>query len=115
MRNLIIGLLVFSFLCVSPCFSKDIPIIRVFYSPLCQPCEKVLKEVLPPLTEKYGDKVEWFYLDITDEQNFMAFKNLQELFGRKSATPMIVVNNRVLIGVLEISSLLEVNIKEVLK
>jgi thiol-disulfide isomerase/thioredoxin len=44
--------------------------VLLFYSKTCPHCHAVMEQVLPPLQEKYGRKLEVRQLEIGDPQNY---------------------------------------------
>ncbi|MGE5280336.1 MAG: hypothetical protein ACM3L6_06310 [Deltaproteobacteria bacterium] len=82
-------------------------LVRVFYQPHCGACHIVLERVLPPLVSKYGGRVAWKYIDITEEENYKRFLDLEKQSGRSLGTPTVLVGSRVLVGVTEVADNLD--------
>lgn len=76
-------------------------LVRVFHLPHCKACIKVINDVLPPIAEKYGDKVQWEYFDISERASYEQFLQLEQSVGRQLATPTILIGNKVMVGVTE--------------
>lgn len=75
------------------------PEIRVFHKTHCKVCLAVKKEVLPPVAEKYGDRVTWIYIDTEEkEDNLSLLIGYAEQYGKDSVVPSIAVGNRFLSG-----------------
>ena len=85
----------------------DIPVVRavLFYSPSCGHCHQVITVDLPPLFEKYGDRLQVIGIDIADERGSALFDAAAEKFNiapENRGVPFLVVADVVLIGSLEI-------------
>ncbi len=81
--------------------------VRVFYSPTCKACHKVMQDVIPPIEEKYGSKVNWEYFDVTSEEGLRSFVALESKSDRRLAYPTILVGENILIGVTEAADSLD--------
>lgn len=88
------------FFCASAYAEAEKPLlVRVFHSPTCKACHKVIHDVIPAIAQKYGSRVEWKYLDIADQAEYEKFLELEEKTGRELGTPTILIGRRVLVGV----------------
>jgi len=81
--------------------------VRLFYQPHCKACHIVINSVLPKLTLKYGPRVSWEKLDITDEQNYKKFLELQLRSNRNLGTPTVLVGDVILAGMESIADKLD--------
>ena len=71
----------------------------LFYSPTCGHCEYVIKEVLPPLYEKYGRQLQIIGFDVSTQQGQAMFMGALEHFGvEKGVVPFLVIDDIVLVG-----------------
>jgi uncharacterized membrane protein len=71
----------------------------LFYSPTCGHCEYVIKEVLPPLYEKYGPQLQIIGFDVSTPQGQAMFASALEHFGVEEAgVPFLVIDDIVLVG-----------------
>ncbi|MBI5874062.1 MAG: hypothetical protein HZB36_08030 [Candidatus Omnitrophica bacterium] len=91
---------------------QDQILVRVFYSPTCKACHKVMADIIPPIAEKYGLQVRWEYIDITGGVGLRDFASLEEKFDRKFGTPTILIGNKILVGVTESADSLDQLISE---
>ena len=85
----------------------DTPVVRavLFYSPNCGHCHKVITEDLPPLFEKYGDRLQIIGINTADPGGGALFDAAGEKFNIPSenrGVPFLVVADVVLIGSLDI-------------
>lgn len=68
-----------------------------FYSPDCPHCRDVEENVLPPIHDKYGDRVEWLSLDRSEEVNYRALLILGEMMGlpqeARGAVPLVFMGD----------------------
>lgn len=111
--------IIFFLFLVIPIFSygKDKLAVTIFYSPHCKACFELKNEFLPPLEEKYKDKVEWRILNADDNpSNLKMLYALTEKFEKKKARyPSILVGNIFLSGggeiKLRLNEAIETNLK----
>ena len=90
------------------------PVVRfyLFYGETCPHCHEVMDNFLPGVYEKYGDQVEYTYLEVwSDTDNYLALLGLEQKLGvpedRQGAVPALVIGDQVLIGGNEIPAKLE--------
>lgn len=98
----------------------DSPVIRavLFYSPTCPHCHKVITEDLPPLFEKYGDRLEIIGIDVSQEggQNlYQAAVVTYKIPDERLGVPTLIVGNVVLVGDQEIPEKFPIIIENGLK
>jgi cytochrome c biogenesis protein CcdA len=93
---------------------KEPLIIRVFHLPGCGACLKVRHDIIPLIAAKYGDKVEWVYIDISDQSEYSRFLLLEKKVGRPLGTPTILIGPKVLVGTNEAADSLDKTIQEAL-
>ena len=75
----------------------------LFYSPTCGHCYYVIEEVLPPLFEKYGDRLQIVGVNVNDPAGQALFQAaLQKFSLEHSGVPTLVVGEVVLVGSLDI-------------
>jgi len=77
------------------------PVVRavLFYSPTCPHCEYVIKEVLPPLYEKYGSQLQIIGFDVSTEQGQAMFLSALQHFGvEQGGVPFLVIDDFYLVG-----------------
>jgi len=87
--------------------AQDKPVVRavLFYSPTCPHCHKVLKDVLPPLAQKYGDQLQVLLIDVTTEggrELYLSAAKAIPIPEDKRGVPALVVGDKLLIGDVEI-------------
>jgi len=81
--------------------------VRIFYSPHCSACHVVMESVVPPLKSKYGKRVSWERLDISEEENYKKYLELQLLSNRNFGVPAVLVGNVTLVGLEETAGRLD--------
>ncbi len=77
----------------------------LFYSPTCPHCHKVMTEDLPPLADRYGDRLVIVGVDVTSPTGQELLRTTAEHFGIAAAdvgVPLMVVGDEVLMGAREI-------------
>ncbi|MGD8319034.1 MAG: vitamin K epoxide reductase family protein [Gemmatimonadota bacterium] len=77
----------------------------LFYSPACPHCHKVMTQDLPPLAERYGDRLVMVGVDVTSSGGQELYRATADYFGipePEQGVPMLVVGSEVLMGSLEI-------------
>jgi uncharacterized membrane protein len=75
----------------------------LFYSPTCGHCQHVIKEVLPPIFETYGQKLQIIGVDVSSQSGqtlYLAALNHYRI--DKQYVPVLVVGSEALIGSAEI-------------
>lgn len=85
----------------------DSPVVRavLFYSPSCAHCHKVITEDLPPLFEKYGDRLQIIGVNIADASGSALFNAAGDKFNispEYRGVPFLVIADVVVIGSLDI-------------
>ena len=85
----------------------DSPVVRavLFYSPACGACHKVMTEDLPPLLERYGDRLQIIAVNTADLSGGALYDSTTELYdipAERQGVPRLVVGDVVLVGALEI-------------
>jgi len=91
----------------------------LFYSQSCGHCHMVITEVLPPLTEKYGESLFIVGVDVGQEVGNELYMSAVEHFqipDNRLGVPTLIIGETVLVGSLEIPekfpSLVEEGLKE---
>jgi uncharacterized membrane protein/thiol-disulfide isomerase/thioredoxin len=110
-KLLVIGLLlVLLFGITSPVMAQQ-PVVYavIFYSPTCGHCHYVLTEIIPPLSEQYGDQLMIVAVDVTTEEGNALFRDAinnidipEEMAG---SVPTLIVGETALIGSQDIPNL----------
>lgn len=83
------------------------PVVRavLFYSPNCPHCHEVITKDLPPLFEKYGDRLQIIGVNTTDAGGSALFNAAVERFNvapEDRGVPLLVIADVVLVGSLDI-------------
>lgn len=83
------------------------PAVRavLFFSPSCGHCAQVIQQDLPPLAEKYKEKLQLIGIDVSQEGGAMLFQAALERFNvpeDRMGVPMLIINDTVLVGGYEI-------------
>jgi cytochrome c biogenesis protein CcdA/thiol-disulfide isomerase/thioredoxin len=91
----------------------------LFYSDTCPHCHEVMENYLPTVYEKYGEQVEYEYINVNSStDNYIALLALEQKLGvpedRRGSIPTLVIGDKVLIGSQDIPDKLETYIDEYL-
>ena len=83
--------------------AQDQPVVRVlmFWSSTCGHCEYVIKEVLPPLQEHYGDQLEILLVELITQDDVDNLFQTADAFGIPKdnvGVPFLIIGERVLTG-----------------
>jgi uncharacterized membrane protein/thiol-disulfide isomerase/thioredoxin len=107
-------LLLLGFLCMMVVFAPlaaaqtaEQPVVRavLFYSPSCPHCHTVIDEVLVPMMEQYGDRLEVIGIDISQPGGQVFYNASSEAYNvpdHMMGVPRLVVGERFLVGSLQI-------------
>jgi uncharacterized membrane protein len=90
---------------INPPARADEPVVRavIFYSPACGHCHRVMTQDLPPLVERYGDRLHIAAVDVEQDAGRSLFLATVERFGVEGlGVPTLVVGDVVLVGSVEI-------------
>ncbi len=84
----------------------------LFYSQTCPHCHEVMDNYLPTVYEKYGDRVEYRYIDIhNNTEAYRTMLGLERILGvpqdAQGSVPALVIGDQVLVGAYEIPAQLE--------
>ncbi len=87
--------------------SADGPVVRaiVFYSPNCPACHRVIEELLEPMVNDYGDRLQIVGIDTSQStglQLYWAAVERYQIPPERRGVPTLVVGNVVLVGSREI-------------
>jgi thiol-disulfide isomerase/thioredoxin len=98
---------------------KAVVRLILFYGETCPHCHTVIDEYLPTVYEKYGDQVEYQYIEVWNTvDNYRTMLGLQAKLGvpeaQRGAVPALIIGDKVLIGAQEIPEKLETYIDEYL-
>jgi uncharacterized membrane protein len=77
----------------------------LFYSPSCAHCHKVITEDLPPLSEKYGERLQVIGIDVTQQDGQALYQAAIQRFKippEQQGVPTLIVGDVVLVGSLDI-------------
>lgn len=83
--------------------SPEQPVVRVvmFWSRTCGHCEFVIKEVLPPLQNKYGDQLEVLLIEVATQEDVDRLFQTADAFGipkNEVGVPFMIVGDQLLRG-----------------
>jgi cytochrome c biogenesis protein CcdA/glutaredoxin len=94
--------------------AQEKPVVRfyLFYGETCVHCHNVMENFLPLVYQKYGDQVEYRYVEVFENSdNYLAFVALERKLGvpenRQGNVPTLVIGEYALIGEQEIPAMLE--------
>lgn len=77
----------------------------LFFSPTCGHCAQLIQQDLPPIAEKYKENLQLVGIDVSQEGGSMLFQAAIERFNvpdDRMGVPMLVINDTVLVGGVEI-------------
>ncbi len=77
------------------------PVVRavLFYSPTCGHCEFVITQTLPPLMEKYGDRLQIIGINVAEQQGSTFFLATLDKFKlQEGGVPFLVIGDQYLVG-----------------
>jgi cytochrome c biogenesis protein CcdA/thiol-disulfide isomerase/thioredoxin len=107
--------------CASDAQAQEEAVVRfyLFYGTTCPHCHEVMDNFLPQVSEKYGDQVEYEYIEVwNDTDMYLALLGLETKLGvpedRQGSVPALIIGDQVLIGSREIPERLESLIDEYL-
>lgn len=106
---LLLGLFISSFVSMGQADGNVYAVL--FFSPSCSHCHQLMLEDLPPIQEQFGDALVIFFVDITTENGNAMAQSAYSHYNIPSdnwVVPMMVVNEQVLIGGLQIPSQLPI-------
>jgi glutaredoxin len=91
----------------------------LFYSDTCPHCHEIMTNYLPKVYEKYGDQVEYQYLDINNNtENYISMLGLETKLGvpeeERGYVPALVIGDKTLVGSQDIPAKLETYIDDYL-
>jgi protein-disulfide isomerase len=89
----------------------------LFFSPGCPHCQTVLTEVLPPLSEQYGERLLVWKIDVTQPGGVQLYRQAVEALqvpNDRLGVPTLIIGDQVLVGANEIPQLLPGLIEQVL-
>lgn len=98
---------------------KPVARFMLFYGETCPHCHEVMDNFLPSVYEKYGDQVEYQYIEVwSNTDDYLTFLGLETKLGipeeRQGSVPALVIGDKVMIGSGEIPERLEGYIDEYL-
>ena len=87
--------------------SADAPVVQVivFYSPTCPACHHVIEEVLEPMVNDYGDRLQIVGIDTSQPLGYQIYQAVVERYQippEQRGVPTLAVGDVVLVGGLEI-------------
>jgi uncharacterized membrane protein len=82
------------------------PVVRMFYfySESCGHCQAVSREVLTPLRQQYGDRLQIREFEFDPVPNYEVMLKLEKQHGIKGGVPEIFIGNDVLVGEIDIKA-----------
>lgn len=99
MRMLLSGLILIFGLGLAPAQPPAVVHAVLFYSPACDHCHSVIKDVLPPLVARYGEQLNIVGIDVSHPQGQVYFQAALAQFQLTSAgVPLLVVGDTYLMG-----------------
>jgi len=93
--------------------AQEKPVVRflLFYGEACPHCHTIMDDYLPTVYEKYGDQVEYQYLETSSSDNYLTLLGLEIKLDvpqeSQGAVPALIIGDKVLIGSYDIPDKLE--------
>ncbi len=81
--------------------AQELPVVQavLFYSPTCSHCHTVMTEVLPPLREKYGEQLQVYEINASEEPGSTLFNAARAMFAIESeGVPALIIGENYLLG-----------------
>lgn len=78
----------------------------LFYSPFCSHCHEITQGVLPPLYKKYAHQLEILRIDVSEPDGQLLYQEAVQHFTipeNRLGIPTLIIDDRVLVGSLEIA------------
>lgn len=103
LKRLSLFFLLFALLAAPAQVQAQQPVVHavMFWMDGCPHCEDVIENVLPPLTEKYGDQFDLFMFEVKGSSDVDLLLSVAESYGfpkEETGVPFIVIGDHVLIG-----------------
>lgn len=103
---LVVGLLAPMAACGAPSKEEE-GVVRavLFWSETCPHCHEVIEHHLPPLEEKYGDRLEIKTIEVSQQANYQVWGAAMDAFQvppQLRGVPMLFIGDTVLVGSIEI-------------
>jgi thiol-disulfide isomerase/thioredoxin len=83
----------------------SVPVVHavLFYRSACSHCQKLTEEVIPPLLEKYGNRLQIFGVDVSSPEGDAIYNTAIKQFNiDKFGVPTLIIGDQVLVGGTEI-------------
>jgi cytochrome c biogenesis protein CcdA/thiol-disulfide isomerase/thioredoxin len=101
-RRLLLLPLLLLLLTALPAAHAEEPVVRavLFWSESCPHCHVGLEETLPPLQEKYGDRLQVLAVKVSDPAGYELWRAAMETLppDNQRGVPMLFIGDRVLVG-----------------
>jgi uncharacterized membrane protein len=83
--------------------AQDEPAARavLFYSPTCEHCRELVREGLPPILERYGERLRILPVDSSEEPGMQLFRSTMDRLDvplEAQGVPSLVIGDRILSG-----------------
>jgi uncharacterized membrane protein len=89
--------------------------ILLFFSPTCSHCRYVQTQVLPPIRERFGEKLDVAEIDTRTETGYALYESTLAFFGLdRAGVPFLVIGQQYLLGSDEIEEFLPLLIEQAL-
>jgi uncharacterized membrane protein/thiol-disulfide isomerase/thioredoxin len=88
--------------------AAESPVVRavLFFSPTCPHCHEVINNILPPLLEKYDQKLDIAGIDVTQEAGYQLYQaavNKYLIPDDRLGVPTLIIGSTVMVGSVEIA------------
>lgn len=86
-----------------PAARAEGPVVRavLFWAETCPHCHVILNETLPPLQEKYGDRLEVLTVEVSDPVGYELWRAAMDAWpvpNEQRGVPMLFIGSQVLVG-----------------
>ncbi len=90
-------------LCTAIVARAQTPVVKVlfFHSPSCHKCEVLIEEYWPSMFEKYGDKLQVMFIDVSYPQNLVMWQAAEDDAGvaaQDHGVPGVIIGQNLIIG-----------------
>src|SRR4030042_406974 len=96
-RLFLIGTILLAWLLLIPVTAAQTVELTVYYSPTCSHCQMVREQVLPPLSQNYGDRLVLHEIDVSQPEGLAQLEAVEERLGqRNNPLPVIQLGDQLI-------------------
>ena len=114
-----VGLVLVLLLLVSPVLAEE-PVVKVvmFYSDACPHCHDIMDDFLPPMQEKYGDRLQVELISIDDIEGYRLLMFVDDMAGipeDRRGVPEMLIGSTIMVGSISIREHFEETVDQYLE